>query len=104
MGELSFGSVNTCMRRDSDSDSDTYTGNNLSQPEEILIKFIVNSFVLYHKDDHSVSSQNDDVNQQQDDKKDHLFLTEVGEALDDEKSDAIRLPGAVNRAGSQIGR
>lgn len=64
---------------------------------------MINSFVLYHKDDQDVSSQDDDVNQQQDEEKDHFSLAEVGEALNDEKSGSIRLPGAVNRAGPETG-
>lgn len=58
---------------------------------------------LYHIDDDAVSSQDHDVNQQQDGKKYYLFLIEACEALDDKERDTTKSQGLINRTRSVIG-
>lgn len=54
--------------------------------------------VQYQVDDHDVSSEDDGVGQQEDDKQDHLLLPQTGQALDDEEGDRAGL-GAVHTSG-----
>lgn len=60
---------------------------------------------MYHKDNHAVSSQDDDITQEEDNEKNHLRAAKAGQALDDEEGDAIVHPAAVNGTGSvTVGR